>query len=112
MGMGILFAVILAVAGLGALFVAPWIGAAFLAAAVISSLLGIFWLGIPAVAHVVRVDDGYATEMCVTQTAIAARELGFKVTVRADCCATLDPELEDIALHYLERVVGARIARS
>jgi hypothetical protein len=43
--MGILFAVILAVAGLGALFVAPWIGAAFLAAAVISSLLGIFWLG-------------------------------------------------------------------
>jgi nicotinamidase-related amidase len=55
---------------------------------------------------------GNATEMCVTQTAIAARELGFKVTVRADCCATLDPELEDIALHYLERVVGARIARS
>jgi nicotinamidase-related amidase len=55
---------------------------------------------------------GNATEMCVTQTAIAARELGFKVTVRADCCATLDPELEDIALHYLDRVVGARIARS
>lgn len=55
---------------------------------------------------------GNATEACVTQTAIAARELGFKVTVRADCCATLDPELEDIALHYLERVVGARIARS
>jgi hypothetical protein len=34
------------------------------------------------------------------------------VTVRVDCCATLDPELEDIALHYLDRVVGARIARS
>lgn len=45
MGMGLLFAVILAVVGLGALFVAPWIGAAFLAAAVISVLIGIFWLG-------------------------------------------------------------------
>ena len=54
---------------------------------------------------------GNATEACVTQTAIAARELGFKVTVRADCCATLDPELEDVALRYLERVVGARVDR-
>lgn len=54
---------------------------------------------------------GNATEMCVTQTAIAARELGFKVTVLADCCATLDPQLETIALQYLDRVVGARIDR-
>jgi nicotinamidase-related amidase len=54
---------------------------------------------------------GNATEMCVTQTAIAARELGFKVTVLADCCATLDPELEDVALRYLERVVGSHIER-
>jgi nicotinamidase-related amidase len=54
---------------------------------------------------------GNATEMCVTQTAIAARELGFKVTVLADCCATLDPHLEDIALQYLERVVGVRVSR-
>jgi nicotinamidase-related amidase len=54
---------------------------------------------------------GGATEMCVTQTAIAARELGYKVTVLADCCATLDPELERISLHYLERVAGARIGR-
>ena len=46
---------------------------------------------------------GNATEMCVTQTAIAARELGFKVTVLAACCATLDPELETIALQYLDR---------
>jgi nicotinamidase-related amidase len=52
---------------------------------------------------------GNATEMCVTQTAIAAREVGFKVTVLADCCATLDPELEQISLRYLERVVGARV---
>jgi nicotinamidase-related amidase len=55
---------------------------------------------------------GNATEMCVTQTAIAARELGLKVTVLADCCATLDPELEQIALTYLERVVGARLDRT
>jgi nicotinamidase-related amidase len=54
---------------------------------------------------------GNATEMCVTQTAIAARELGFKVTVLADCCATLDPELEEIALAYLERVVGVFVER-
>jgi nicotinamidase-related amidase len=54
---------------------------------------------------------GNATEMCVTQTAIAARELGFKVTVLADCCATLDLELERIALKYLECVVGARVER-
>jgi nicotinamidase-related amidase len=52
---------------------------------------------------------GMATEMCVTQTAIAARELGFKVTVLADCCATVDPELERISLRYLEAVVGARV---
>ena len=43
--MGILFAAILAVIGLGALFVAPLFGAAFLAAAVISVLIGVFWLG-------------------------------------------------------------------
>jgi nicotinamidase-related amidase len=55
---------------------------------------------------------GMATEMCVTQTAIAARELGFKVTVLAGCCATLDEELERISLRYLERVVGARIERA
>jgi nicotinamidase-related amidase len=52
-----------------------------------------------------------ATEMCVTQTAVAARELGFKVTVLADCCTTLDPDLEDVALRYLERVVGAHVER-
>jgi nicotinamidase-related amidase len=52
---------------------------------------------------------GMATEMCVTQTAIAARELGFKVTVLADCCATVDADLERISLEYLEAVVGARV---
>ena len=52
---------------------------------------------------------GNTTEACVTQTAIAARELGFRVTVLAGCCATLDAQLEEIALNYLEHVVGARI---
>jgi nicotinamidase-related amidase len=49
---------------------------------------------------------GMATEMCVAQTAIAARERGFKVTVLADACAAVDPHDERIALEYLERVVG------
>jgi nicotinamidase-related amidase len=49
---------------------------------------------------------GAATEMCVAQTAVQARELGFKVTVLAHACVTTDPELEQVALTYLERVVG------
>jgi nicotinamidase-related amidase len=49
---------------------------------------------------------GMATEMCVAQTAIAAREEGFKVTVLASACSAVDPEMERIALRYLERVVG------
>ena len=45
MGIAILVGVILGVVGLGALFVAPWIGGAFLIAAVISVVIGFFWLG-------------------------------------------------------------------
>jgi nicotinamidase-related amidase len=52
---------------------------------------------------------GMATEMCVAQTAIAARELGYKVTVLADACACVDERLEAIALEYLAAVVGARV---
>ncbi len=55
---------------------------------------------------------GSATEGCVAQTAIDARELGFKVTVLADACATVDERIEQVALEYLESVVGARIERS
>jgi nicotinamidase-related amidase len=54
---------------------------------------------------------GAATEMCVAQTAIQAREVGFKVTVLAHACATTDSELEQVALTYLERVVGVFVAR-
>jgi nicotinamidase-related amidase len=54
---------------------------------------------------------GMATEMCVTQTAIAGRELGYKVTVLAGACACVDDRLEQIALAYLADVVGVHIER-
>jgi nicotinamidase-related amidase len=55
---------------------------------------------------------GAATEGCVVQTAIDARELGFKVTIIRDACATNDERLERIALEYAEEVGGVRIASS
>jgi nicotinamidase-related amidase len=54
---------------------------------------------------------GAASEMCVAQTAIAARERGFQVTVLADACARIDEDDERIALAYLERVTGSRVCR-
>jgi nicotinamidase-related amidase len=55
---------------------------------------------------------GMSTEGCVAQTAIDARERGFKVSVLAEACATIDERVERIALEYLEAVAGARIVRS
>ena len=55
---------------------------------------------------------GAATEMCVVQTAIDARELGFKTTVLTGACATTDERLERLSFEYLEAVVGARLDRS
>jgi nicotinamidase-related amidase len=55
---------------------------------------------------------GAATEGCVLQTGIDARELGLKVTILARACATPDGELERLALAYAEQVGGIRIARS
>jgi nicotinamidase-related amidase len=52
---------------------------------------------------------GAATEGCIVQTAIDAREHGLKTTIIADACATTDAELETVALQYAERVVGARV---
>ena len=52
---------------------------------------------------------GMTTEGCVTQTAIAGREEGLKVTVVPSACATIDSELERIALTYLERVAGVQL---
>jgi nicotinamidase-related amidase len=52
---------------------------------------------------------GAATEMCVAQTAIAAREIGLQVTVLRDACASVDHANEHIALEYLEHVTGSVI---
>ena len=55
--------------------------------------------------------SGAATERCLVQTAIDARELGFKVTILTDACAPVDDELEQLAFRYAGEVVGARLAR-
>jgi nicotinamidase-related amidase len=55
---------------------------------------------------------GAATEMCVVQTAIDAKEEGFKVTILADACATADEAMERLAFEYAERVVGAFVERA
>ncbi|MGN6799250.1 MAG: isochorismatase family cysteine hydrolase [Gaiellaceae bacterium] len=52
---------------------------------------------------------GAAVEGCVVQTAIDARELGLKVTIVSDACATTDRDLEQIALRYAARVGGVRV---
>src|SRR4051812_1611200 len=54
---------------------------------------------------------GGATERCLVQTAIDARELGFKVTILTDACATVDEELEQLSFRYAEEVVGVYLAR-
>lgn len=52
---------------------------------------------------------GAATEGCVVQTALDAREHGLKATILADACATTDPELEETALRYARDVGGIRV---
>jgi nicotinamidase-related amidase len=52
---------------------------------------------------------GTATEMCVAQSAIDGRELGYQITVLPEACAAVDATNAEIALRYLEHVVGARI---
>jgi nicotinamidase-related amidase len=52
---------------------------------------------------------GAATEMCVAQTGIDARERGLQVTVLRDACATVEPENERISLEYLAHVTGSVI---
>jgi nicotinamidase-related amidase len=52
---------------------------------------------------------GAATERCVVQTAIDARELGLKASIIENACATADPELEEVALRYASRVGGIHI---
>lgn len=52
---------------------------------------------------------GAATEGCVAQTALDAREHGLKATILADACATADAELEETALRYTRDVGGIRV---
>jgi nicotinamidase-related amidase len=54
---------------------------------------------------------GTALEMCVAQTAIAARERGFKVSIVVDACASVSRENAEIALEYVSRVAGVRLCR-
>jgi nicotinamidase-related amidase len=54
---------------------------------------------------------GAATEGCVVQTALDAREHGLKATILADACATTDADLEATALRYAEDVGGIRVQR-
>ena len=49
---------------------------------------------------------GMTTEGCVAQSAIDARELGYKVSVVPTACGTTDRRLERVALEYLHEVVG------
>jgi nicotinamidase-related amidase len=53
---------------------------------------------------------GATAEGCVVQSGIDARELGFKVTIIADACASVDDELEALALRYAREVAGIRVA--
>jgi nicotinamidase-related amidase len=55
---------------------------------------------------------GAATERCLVQSAIDARELGFKVTIVTDACATVDERLERLSFEYAEKVVGAFLRRT
>jgi nicotinamidase-related amidase len=54
---------------------------------------------------------GTATEMCVAQTAIDARESGYRATVLVAACASVDERNAAIALEYLEHVAGVRLHR-
>lgn len=54
---------------------------------------------------------GAATEGCIVQTAIDAREHGLQATIVAGACATTNALLEEIALRYAEEVGGIRVAR-
>jgi nicotinamidase-related amidase len=52
---------------------------------------------------------GATTEMCVTQTAIDARERGYKVSILRDACASVDERSQEVALTYLQRVTGTYV---
>jgi nicotinamidase-related amidase len=53
---------------------------------------------------------GTATEMCVFQTVTDAVRIGFRVSVLANACATVDEANERLALDYLEQILQVEIA--
>jgi nicotinamidase-related amidase len=53
---------------------------------------------------------GTATEMCVFQTVTDALRIGFRVSVLANACATVDEPNERLALDYLEQMLQVEIA--
>lgn len=55
---------------------------------------------------------GATTEGCVVQSGIDARELDFKVTIVANACASIDGELEELALRYARDVAGIQVVAS
>jgi nicotinamidase-related amidase len=52
---------------------------------------------------------GAATEGCVVQTALDAREHGLRATILTEACATTNPELERLALRYATEVGGIHV---
>jgi nicotinamidase-related amidase len=54
---------------------------------------------------------GTATEMCVAQTAIDAREAGYQATVLVRACASVNDANARLALEYIERIARARLHR-
>jgi nicotinamidase-related amidase len=55
---------------------------------------------------------GAATEGCIVQSGIDARELDFKVTILTDACATNDLALAHIALSYAKEVGGIYLSET
>jgi nicotinamidase-related amidase len=55
---------------------------------------------------------GAATEGCIVQSAIDARELGLKATILERACATANQNLERVALAYAREVGGVYVSES
>lgn len=52
---------------------------------------------------------GVLTDICVLHTAIAAYDLGYKITVLSDATASLTPAAHAFALNHFQNVLGANV---